>query len=419
MSNDISNSDLFFGAGIVLGASSLATYADSYFRDGETIFENLTQAKVQRTALYTIASIAAAATSFLITTAINACHSCDLRYDCAVLSGFTSIISMGCLFGATSIRDYEDRKELSYMKAKAQNMSFRELKKEHGLASLQKYEIVNDLPARFQRAYATEDFNTMVRAVPLAEITRYDLCDTEFLRHKFELSYAARPFSEIVSDFSLNTIAQYALSPLSPYGFLHHKFVSELKNCRATFLKSRNLENILYQKILTPSMYQALVDIKNQLLDADLILKKTLSDLDIFYSDRTDIQEQNFLARERNIPYLARKFGDAVAARAADQALNNAVVNAVYEGNTSNMQRDANNGFHIAETAGKCAEEAELARLYDELYCDRTNPFNIARGMMQQQEYNYGIALAYQTHENCLRTLDDSLDLIGEIYASR
>ena len=408
MSNDLSTTDWFYWCRNCNGAGSLATYADSYFLCGETLFENPTQAKLQRTALYTIASVAATVTSFLIKTALSTRNIC-VQNDCFFVSGILSLISAGCVFGAASIRDYEDRHELAQMKAKALSMTFQDLKKEHGLSTIQQYGIVEDLPSRFQWAYFNQTFNQMVNDTSLEEIARYGLCSEEYLHDKFELSYIASSFSEIVSIHSLNVIDQNGLSVLTETGFLHYKFMSELQDCASSFLRNRNLDNTLYTKILPAPMYHALVNIQNQILDADQILKRTLSDLDILFGDRTEMQQIKYLAREANIYYRAREFGRTVAARTPDYIY-------VYDPYTDTNYYDYNAGRTIADAAGKQAEKLEYARLYDEPLYDRDNPFNIARGIMQQQEYNYGVAIAYQTHNIVLAALDESFNFISEIF---
>lgn len=350
------DSEYLIGAATTLGITTLAVGLDSHLRQGQSILENTTVAKVMRTALYTIASLIPVVTA-----------SCSRDSASVLLSLIGSAV---CVFASSQIRDYEDHKELQIMRIAASAMSFNELKNTHGLKHLVKYQMVTNLP------------------------------------EKFIAHYNPQTFSRIEGDHSLSEIAQYNLCPLTPTGYLHNKFVHELSARRWDFLRERNLGNGLYANIMSPAMYDTLVNLQNELGEIDKTLRRSLSDLDTYYSERTEIQLKKFADRERNIPYRARQFGETVASKASGTAVNTAVVNAVWDGNTQNIFRDAGTGFNVAEAAGKHAEQAELERLRAELQRDRADPILIARGASQQKDYEIGCATAHQIRVTNLAFLE-------------
>jgi hypothetical protein len=356
--------EYFLGTAATLAGTSIALTFDARLRQGQSILENFTVAKVQRAALYAIASV------IPIFTALSSRN-----------NGATLLSLVGtalCLFGASQIRDYDDAKELQIMKAKAQSMNFKELKQTHGLDRLIKYQIVNDLPA------------------------------------KFELSYASQPFSLIIREYSLEQIAQYQLAPLSSNGFLHDKFVHELKARKWDFLRERNLSNPLYTNLISKEMYTGLTQLNTDLGNIDKVYDRTLNELHIAYSERTEMQIAKFAERERNIPYQARKLGEQVASQANGNALGNAVFHAIWDGNTDHMLRDAGNGLSVAQAAGKYAEDAELERLRAELKKDRENPILIARAAQEQKAYEAGLIEAKQVREASIAMLEGTLaDIIS------
>lgn len=353
------DSDLLIGATATVTTTSLALGLDSYLRQGETVLENLTTTKVLRTGLYTIASLL----PWLVAK--------TARESGAVL--FSLLGSAVCIYVASKTRDYDDRKELAIMKIAAQHMSFDELKNTHGLNRIVKYDMVTNLSEKFIYAYDGQTFSKMVSDHPLEEIARYGLC------------------------------------PLTPNGFVHQKFAHELAARKLAFIGSWNSKNTLYTKILSPEMYSALVWVQQELTKIDQTLKTTLSDLDITYSERTEIQLQKFATRERNIPAQARQFGEAVASSASGSAVNTAVVNALWDGNTKHVFRDTGTGFNVAEAAGQAAEQAELDRLRKELARDRADPNNIARGAQQQRFYEEGVVYAQQVREASMLSLESEL----------
>lgn len=355
------DTDYLFGTVATVAGTTIALTIDSHLRQGQSILENLTIAKVQRAGLYAIASLVP------FVTAVAA------REKVAVLLSLAG--SALCIFGASNIHDYDDAKELQIMKTAAAGMSFRDLTSTHGLNNLVKYQIVQDLPA------------------------------------KFALFYSSTPFSSIVNEYPLEKIAQYQLAPFTAKGFLHDKFVHELAARKWDFLRERNLSNPLYTNLLTTEMYTNLVSLQNELGNIDKVYQRTLDDLDIAYSERTDVLLKKFAERERNIPYLARKMGEQVASSASENALGNAVFNAVvWDGNTNHIIRDAGNGLCVAEAAGRYAEQAELERLRAELRKDRENPILIARGATEQRAYDMGVAQAKQDRESSIALLENQLE---------
>lgn len=353
------DTDYLFGTVATVTGTAVGLTLDSHLRQGQSILENLTVVKMQRAALYAIASLAP-----YITAVVS-------QQKAAVLLSLVG--SALCVFKASQLRDYDDAKELQIMKNAAAGMSFRELTKTHTLNNLINYQIVEDLPA------------------------------------KFALSYTNTPFSSIVMEYPLEKIAQYLLAPLTTTGFLHAKFVHELSARRWEFLRERNLSNPLYTNLLSTEMYTNLVSLQNDLGNIDKVYDRRLTELNIQYSERTEAQLKKFAERERNIPYLAKKMSDQVASSASGNALSNALFNAVWDGNTNHIIRDAGNGLNVAEAAGKYAELAELERLSAELRKDRENPILIARGAAEQKDYDIGVAQARLDREAQLAQFENAL----------
>lgn len=335
--------------------TGIAVTLDSHLRQGDITC--LTAAKVQRTILYGLGSLFPLVTS----------RSTNNDGGSVLLS---LLGSAACVFGASQIRDYNDPKELATMTMNAQHMSFSELVKTHGLDLLIRHRIVTDLSA------------------------------------KFELAYAAQPFSKTTRDYSLETIAQ---NHLCSTPFLHDKFVQELTLKKWNFLSDVNLGNTLYINIMSPEMYSSLVDIKKQLEEIDHIQRCTLANLDTRYPERTEIQQRKFAEREKNISVEAREFGKTVAAQALASAVNTAMGNAVSDGNTKHVVRDASTGLNVAEAARKAAEQATTQRLRADLKRDREDLSNIARGAQQQRLYNDGVADARQIREASIASLENQL----------
>ncbi|HSX13527.1 MAG TPA: hypothetical protein VLE96_03810 [Chlamydiales bacterium] len=353
------DTDYLFGTVGTVAGTSIALTIDCRLREGQSILENLTIAKVQRAALYAIASIAPIITAFA-----------SKEKGAVLLSLVGSAL---CVFGASRIRDYDDAKELQIMKTLAEGMTFRELKQTHGLDRLVKYQMVQDLPA------------------------------------KFSLAYSNVPFSSILKEHSLAQIAQYQLAPLTMTGFLHDKFIHELSARKWDFLNERNFSNPLYTNILSTEMYIQLSQITTELGHIDKAYQRTLDELNIAYSGRTDVLLAKFAERERNIPVLARKFGDLVASQATGNAFGNAAFNAVWDESTKNIFRDVANGYNVAEAAGKYAERAEFERLHAELKQDRENPILIARGAQEQRSYDLGLREAQQVREASIAQMENTL----------
>ncbi len=356
------DTDYLWGTAATVAGTTMALTFDANIRQGQSIFVNLTVAKVQRAALYAMACLAPVVTAIVTRAKENA---------------FLSLIgSAFCIFAASRIRDYDDAKELQIMKAAAANMNFHQLAETHGLETIVKYQIVQDLPARFS------------------------------------VAYSGVPFSSIIRDYSLERIAHFKLCPLTLDSFLHDKFVHELAARKWDFLRVSNLGNPLYTHIMSAEMYTGLIQLTNALHDIDKIYNRTLDDLNIAYSERTDRMLAKFAERERNIPALARRLGEQVASQATGNAMGNAVVNSVWDGDTKHIVRDATTGYSVAEAAGKYAERAELERLYAELQRDRSNPVMIARGAKEQNAYDMGVFEARQERDANILKLENILSEI-------
>lgn len=344
------DAEYFLGAtAATLAGTSIALTFDARLREGQSILENFTVAKVQRAALYAIASLVPV---------ITALASRDKAATLLSLAG-----TAFCLYGASQIRDYEDAKELQIMKSAAENMNFRELIQTHGLDRLIKYQMGGDLPA------------------------------------KFALAYANQPFSVILRETSLKQIAQYQLAPISISGLLHDKFVHELEARKLDFLRERNLINPLYKNLLSEEMYTGLTQLNIDLANIDQVYDRTLQELDIAYSERTEKQDAEFDERERNIFILASSLGEQVS---------------YWDGNTDHMFRDAGNDWCFAEATERSAERAELERHREELKRDRENPFWIALGAVQQYAYDSGVIEAKKVKKAALAMLEKTLaDIIS------
>lgn len=354
------DTDYLLGTAVTVAGATIGVTLDSHIRNGQSILENCTTAKVQRAALYAIATLVPVITALVLR------------------NGTSTLISLlgsaACIFGASNIRDYEDTKELQLMKTAAEGMHFRDLVNTHGLNNVVKYKIVEDLQA------------------------------------KFSLAFSEQTFSSILKEYSLEKIRFYQLAPLTADGFLHDKFVHELSARKWDFLRVCNFSNPLYTNLMSSELFVSLTNLSNDLENIDQVYSQRLSDLDIAYSERTEVQLKKFAERERNIPYLARHIGEQVTSRATNDAFGNAVFNAVvWDGSTDHLIRDTSAGYNVAEAAGKYAEQAELERLRAELQRDRSNPILIARGAAEQNAYDLGVAQAKQERAATIALQENTL----------
>lgn len=355
------NTNLPLAIVTVATTTALAVGMDSRLRQGETILDNPTPAKVQRTGLYILGSIIPWVTA-----------SCSNNDGGAVL--FSLLGSAACIFGASRIRDYDDARELTIMRTNARHMSFRELVERHGLKSLVEHGIVENLPV------------------------------------KFVTEHQGFTFSKIISNYSLKKIANFGLCPLTPNGFLHDKFVTEAQSRKFEFIREWESRNDLYTNIMSPEMYRELILIQNQTGEIDRILNRTLTELNTRFPDRTEIQQRKFAEREQKIPEQARQFGRDVTSKASGNAVDNAVNNALWDGNGRHVVRDASTGLNVAEVAGRHAEQAQAQQLRTELQRDRADQRKIAQGAQQQQRYNTEVADAHQIRLASIASLENRLN---------
>jgi hypothetical protein len=220
---------------------------------------------------------------------------------------------------------------------------------------------------------------------------------------KFITQYQGHTFTQILSKYPLKKINDLQLCPMTQTGFLHDKFVIEVRSRKLEFLKGWKSDELLYTSLMSPEMYSALVEVKRAVQLSEDTYQQKLKDLHLRYSERTEIQQKEYAEKERKIPIEAKKFAQQVSSKAKESALNQAAGNAAWDGNTRNVLRDSSTGFAVAEAARKSAEQAAMERMRQELQQESSNPITVARGALQQRKYE--------------EEKQEALDLRNEIHA--
>lgn len=255
---------------------------------------SITKAKVQRIALYTLATLALLGGTFLIAASIS-------------LGGF-SVLTF--LFGAAliaaslasfhfgfKIKDYEDPAELAKMKTQAENLNFSKLLEEHGLENVKKHEIVS----------------------------------LETLQNKFEEYAMYTSYEDLIQKYSLRTISkEKLLSPEKLKNFLYKYF--ERANI-SDFFSKISLQELSTLSLVNSTQYQALQGFQTDLNTLRANKQTELRTLDQKFPNRTEIQlkklnqEKEALTREdcqrrENV----RGVGSTLSFVAANQAASNAPI---------------------------------------------------------------------------------------------
>ena len=291
---------------------------DARMHGGSTIQANCTYAKMIRAGVYAAANL----TPFVVAKTTD-----------SYLATFVSYVFSNTVaaFISSQTHDYDDANELTTMNFNAQHLSFKDIVKKYGAENLSRIQIAN-------------------------------------LAEKFEQSYQSNTYSQITQEYPLGKILQYGLCPLTNVGFLHNKFIEEARRRKVDFISNLTID-ANFRRIISNQMQEALVAIQRQLrelpdlrntiknigdrfpdrtaeqnkrfeegkeriphevseflhefirentnkiLNLRRNLNRALQELDIKYSERTEVQEKRFREREEKIPIEAHAFGQELAAK--------------------------------------------------------------------------------------------------------
>lgn len=245
---------------VVFVTTLVASKVDSVFRKGYPIWEYPTSAKMQRTGCYVLGACLPVITNQLTNDPLA-----------SIISLLGSVASVFC---ASQIRDYHDPKECAIMRMEAQHMPFNLIKEKHGLDQLGFFLTISDLQT------------------------------------KFEQGYRSKTFTQILNEYSIDTILRYHLTNLAGAGFLHEKFVEEARDRKLNFILPLHLPD--YKDIMSNRMQVELLSLQEDYKKLPK-LENIQKELEAKYPDRRSIQLSQYAERAKNIPSLAKNYAKQAA----------------------------------------------------------------------------------------------------------
>lgn len=422
----------------LVATTAIATKVDSVMRQSDAVFDHPTTAKMQRTGCYAIASL------FPIVTA-------KMTND--PLATVVSLVgSAVTVFLATQIRDYQDPRECAVMRREAQDLSFDQLEKKHGLHNLPALQIPN-LAQKFMESCAAKAFSQIVLEYPLDTIFRYELAEPVFLRAKFV---------EEVRDHKLNFIKNWVPSELF-LEIISNRMYTGLISIQTRYSKLPSLDGILKEigekyparteiinaqfakreaniPVLARDLAKKDVNLQSQIRALDLELIDTLNGLAIRYSDRADEQEKKFQLRQAEILEEAKKVGQDVkngmlhgANREPDRepvGVRNSMpqtVNATIAAASGRVPVGARSSnplnsnvrvtLEMAESAGKLAEQNYAKSSLDKLRNEYLG--KSALGVLQQRSYDLAVLEARQLHKAKCNSVKVEISRLTQEHTTR